>query len=212
MLRFRMRGPSMPKVSAGQLLFEMLSVVIGVLLALGAAAWKEGRDNRRIADAAQAKIIAEVQKTLINVEDDISLNTVRADSLSAVLGRVRAAGNVWPDSQPLSLGFSYSILSQTAWEAANVTNALQHMDPEFVDTASTVYGMVDLYLMHAHNLIAQRGTVAYNAVGQEIAQAQAHSFNLAFLNLIGQNYVQLAQDFLEAYDPTYEPPSTEETP
>lgn len=210
MLRFRLRGASLPKVPAGQLLLEMLSVVIGVLLALGAAAWKENRDNQHIADAAKAKIIAEVQQTLIEVSDDIELNGVRLDTLNAVQGRVQAAGNVWTEPNRLSLGFSYSILSQTAWEAAKVTDAIQHMDPEFVDLASVVYGMVDLYLLHAHNLIAQRGTVAYNATGQEIAQVRAHSFNLTFLNVIGQNYVQLAQNFLETHDPTYEPPTPDE--
>lgn len=210
MLRWRARSRSGQKstISIGTLLLEMMSVILGVLLALGAAAWKENRNHRIAAETAQAKIIAEVQKTLEDLSENLADNTARADSLEAVKARIDEAGGVWREEGRPPLGFDYTILSQTAWETAKITESIQHMDADFVDFASVVYGLLDLYLLHAHNLIAQRGTVAYNTHSQEVAQVEAHLFNLHFLNKVGEAYVQLVDVFLETYDPDYEPART----
>lgn len=216
MLRWRARSRSGHRstISIGTLLLEMISVILGVLLALGAAAWKENHDHRIAAETAQTKIIAEVQKTLEDLNENLADNTARADSLEAVKARVDEAGGVWRESGFPPLGFDYTILTQTAWETAKITESIQHMNPEFVDFASVVYGMLDLYLLHAHNLIAQRGTVAYNARGQEVAQVEAHLFNLRFLNKVGEAYVRLVEVFLETYEPDSEasPLASPETP
>jgi hypothetical protein len=114
------------------ILLEAFFIMLGVVLALAADEWRQDRAERRQARAALASIRTEMATNREGIERSVRYHLHLADTLSRLLQRTatQAPGTPppYPDRRVFSRGFiGPASMLETAWDAANATDALTHM-------------------------------------------------------------------------------------
>jgi hypothetical protein len=124
-----------------ELLLEAASVVFAVLLALAVDEWRETRSRNALADRARASILEEIRT------NEAELRNTR-DSNRALLGRIEEALLRLKQKRDTALEFNFQIalLSSAAWNTAQMTQAANFLDFEWVRRISKVYELQGLYV------------------------------------------------------------------
>ena len=119
-----------------RLLFEFLSIVVGVLLALGVNEWREDRNDRRRARQALINITREIEANLAHLSEVHRNNSAYMAALEKV-----------PQEPVPSRSFQAAWgLQSTAWEAARDSGALSNVEYSTVLAISQVYQFQGTYL------------------------------------------------------------------
>jgi hypothetical protein len=127
-----------------RILLESFFVMLGVLLALAADQWRESANQRRKAVTALASIREEVEANRKAVRQSLDYHVSLRGELLAFTRRTREQGgrveSGLPDRRIFSQGFiKPASLLHTAWEAANATEAVSHMEYADVLALARVY-------------------------------------------------------------------------
>jgi len=124
-----------------ELLLEAASVVFAVLLALAVDEWHETRSQTALAERARAGILEEIR---INQTE---LRNIR-DNNRALLKRIEDTRSRLEQKQNAALQFHFEIalLSSAAWNTAQMTQAANYLDFEWLRRVSNVYELQDLYV------------------------------------------------------------------
>lgn len=122
------------KLPLTNILVEVFSVVLAVLLALGVNEWRTTKNNEDLGLAAFDKILKEVKSNKKRL-DDILLNhkkiLVEIDSVISKLKRKR---------NNISFGqIVFEAPSATAWEVAKLTSAVNYLAYDKVEKITSVY-------------------------------------------------------------------------
>ncbi len=174
------------------LVVEGAFVLIAVVLALAADEWRENRSNAELASRAEQSIFEEVRSNrqeLLRQRGEQVAMLARVDSLVQQLDADRES----VDS--LSLNFDLALLSNAAWEAARMTQAVHFMPFDRVRELSDVYEIQDLYdgsQRRLLDLVVGFGTDALDDAARATRSAGAN------LSLV----YQLGGGLLEAYEET----------
>ncbi|MCW8810489.1 MAG: hypothetical protein OQJ93_06450 [Ignavibacteriaceae bacterium] len=128
------------KLPLTNILVEIFSVVLAVLLALGMNEWRTNKNNEDLSLAAFDKIVKEV-KSNKNKLDTLLVNhkeiLVEIDSVISKLTR---------KSNEISFGqIVFEAPSATAWEAAKLTTAVNYMEYDRVEKITSVYSTQKVY-------------------------------------------------------------------
>ncbi len=121
-----------------ELALEAGMVVLAVLAALGVEEWREVKQQEELADRAMAVVVAEIQSNIDELEENRAAN---AELLEKVVAADRA-GEL-PDD--FNLTFEYSLISTSAWETAQVTQATHFMPIDRVQSLAKLYGLQELF-------------------------------------------------------------------
>lgn len=123
-----------------ELVFEAVSIVFAVLVALGVDEWREDRADREVADRARVSVLEEMRSNRSELMDS------RVDH-EALAGRLRETLESLESGDSLEVGvdFSYTLLSDAAWHTAQVTQATQFMDFDWVTEVARAYDLQDLF-------------------------------------------------------------------
>ncbi len=143
--------------SAKGLVIEVLSIVLGVLLALGLSEWSEERQHRAQADVALANILLELdsnQAVLVAIHDN---------NMATVTAMKEASPG---DEQNLNFVPGMQ-LQETAWEAFLSTGLSNYADYDDVLTLSQLYSIQDIYKQSGLQLVGASMQVSAFAVVQE---------------------------------------------
>jgi hypothetical protein len=172
------------------ILIEAFFVVLGVFLALVANEWQVNAAARERAASARASIVEEIRANQEATAASHAYHERLLDSLRAYFP---------PDHPPPSpalfnQGFVRPItLLTTAWEAANATDALDHMDYDEVLAFSKLYAMQRRYERSA----VEAGSVIYAEIMERgVPGVAANQRNLAYI--IGAFYF-LEEELLGEY-------------
>ncbi len=141
----------MKKQSLWQIVFEFLSIVFAVLLALGLNSYKENKDLQEESEVLSNKILIECAKNLGKLETVIQQNRefmVYLDSMR----RLEKAGG-------FGFNFSNELLSSSAWKFTQVSKSFQLMDQEFLDDATELYEIQAYYMEISNQLFQDLGTM-----------------------------------------------------
>ncbi|MCW8803895.1 MAG: hypothetical protein OQK57_05805 [Ignavibacteriaceae bacterium] len=128
------------KLPLTNILVEVFSVILAVLLALGVNEWRTTKNNEDLGLAAFDKIVKEVKSNKKRL-DDILLNhkkiLVEIDSVISKLKR---------KSNDISFGqIVFEAPSATAWEAAKLTSAVNYLAYDKVEKITSVYSTQKIY-------------------------------------------------------------------
>ena len=124
-----------------RILIEFLSISFAVFLALLVNQWKENRHNKKLAEISLKNIRLEITNNKSTVEEMLPTHKkimTKLDSLEKL-----AENNVNIDSCDLNINFQ--IISNTAWDAALLTQAIAYIDLETVMEISMLYKLQDYY-------------------------------------------------------------------
>ncbi|MCH9647003.1 MAG: hypothetical protein K0U98_02125 [Deltaproteobacteria bacterium] len=123
-----------------EILLEIFSVVLAVLVALGVNQWQEDKENAELAELARTKIEAEVRSNIDEVE---GAGTKIQGLLAELRGTIKEVET--GAEGEIGLSFPVAVLSSSAWDTSKATQALNYMDFEWVMRVGRVY---DLQKIH----------------------------------------------------------------
>ena len=127
-----------------EILIEGLFVVFAILLALAADEWSENRQNREVAERA----LQGIETEMLRNREELARSHGPNQQLTAVVS----------DDQPVTsvdFMFDYSLLSDAAWETAQVTQAIHFADYELVQQIARMYDLQELFVESQRGVVEQ---------------------------------------------------------
>lgn len=124
-----------------ELLLEAASVVFAVLLALAVDEWRETQSRNALAARARASILDEIRSNeseLRNIRDN---NRALLHRIEETLLRVKQE----PETS-LEFHFEIALLSSASWHTAQMTQAANLLDFDWLRRVSNVYELQELYV------------------------------------------------------------------
>lgn len=124
-----------------ELLLEAVSVVFAVLLALAVDEWRETRSRNALAERARAGILEEIRS------NETELRNTR-DNNRALLKQIEEAQSQLAQKRNTALQFHFEIalLSSAAWNTAQMTQAANYLDFDWLRRVSNVHELQGLYV------------------------------------------------------------------
>jgi len=124
-----------PKLS-----IEFISVTFAVFLGLMLNQWKDNQNNEKLANQSINNIRAEIKTNNVRVEEMIESHKIILSRLDSIitLSEVEREDNI-------SLNLNFQIISSNSWETAKLTQAIAHMDINFVSDIADVYNYQNYY-------------------------------------------------------------------
>jgi hypothetical protein len=128
-------------------LVEIVTIVIGVLIALSFEGAREWQHNRTLAKEARETIVRELTENKSEVESDIKNAPKRATELATDLRYVNDLLQTGATSiHELGINTKWGVLRRSGWSTAQQTSALAHMTYTEVEGFAALYELQDLYL------------------------------------------------------------------
>ena len=125
-----------------QLLTEMFSVVLAVLLALAVNQWREDQARIALAEEALVKVTHEVTDNRRRLQETLEEQKAQLEQLRTKIEELAET----PDQEGFSINLTAESLRDTSWQTTLVTGAVRSMSFETIAILSDVYrlqGLVD---------------------------------------------------------------------
>ena len=134
--------PHGPITSWREFLVHLLTIIIGILIALGLEGFVEWRHHRALAHEASSNITEEIHANaaeLQTTQKDVRTSDEQLQQIVALIHRMEVDHRF----KPTGVAFSWTTgeLHQTNWTAANSTGALGYMDYDQVNRYTRVYDL-----------------------------------------------------------------------
>ncbi len=129
------------KLNKKRLLFEFISITFAVLFALFVNQWRENHNNDKLSQKAVLNIRQELEE---NKEDILLLLPQHTSALALIDSLIavnESSGTPINESIPVEL----RIMSSSAWEISEITNALFYLDFDDVNSLAKVYDLQSYY-------------------------------------------------------------------
>lgn len=177
------------RIRLAPLLLEAGFVVLGVFLALVANEWRADANARERAALARAGIVEEIRANREAVEEVQDYHAALIDTL----------GTFSPDGPPpprvYHRGFANAATTlSTAWDAANATDAVAHMDFEDVLAFSELYARQQRY----ERMTEEIGAVIFGEIFERGSAGVAANFRT--LADINASLLYVERGLVAAYD------------
>ena len=129
------------KLNIRRLIFEFISVTFAVLFALFVSQWRENSNNDKLAEKAVVNIGIELEKN----KEDISLSIPKHKLTLAYIDSLLMVNE--NSGKPIneSISIELMIMSSSAWEMAEITNAIYYLNFEDVNDLAKVYDLQSYY-------------------------------------------------------------------
>ncbi len=124
-----------------ELLLEAVSVVFAVLLALAVDEWRETQSRNALAARARASIIEEIRSNESELRNIRDKNRALLQRIEEALPRVKQE----PETS-VEFNFQIALLSSSSWHTAQMTQAANFLDFDWVRRVSKVYELQELYV------------------------------------------------------------------
>jgi hypothetical protein len=171
---------------------ETFSVVLGIVLALGANAWHDRRAHRAAACEALSAIESELASNDSSLRAKLPYHSAMRDSLAAVVSRTH--GSTVPNGFRAVAnwnGLNPTQLLDDAWQTARSTQELQYLPYDLVIRLSRTYAMQQRIAETSRGFYAAVYTPAF-VTGGISAIAAMQSFLVDLTSQEGHLETQLA--------------------
>ncbi len=149
----------MKKQSLWPIVFEFLSIVFAVLLALGLNSYKENWDLQKESEVLSKKIILECRKNSSKLDSVITQNQAFKSYLDSLLAQETVTD--------FSFDFNNKLLSASAWKFTQISRSFPLMDQEFLDYATEMYEVQNYYMTISNNMFQNLGEMIMKAENTE---------------------------------------------
>jgi hypothetical protein len=168
---------------------EAFSVVFAVLVALGVDQWREDQENAQLAEQAIQSIVTEIRS---NQEEFAFAN----EANRVVMARLQEAASD-PELLEFGVQFEYSLLSEAAWQTAQMTRAAHFIEYETVQRVARLYDLQTLFDE------GQAGMLEFISGMSELASTEPTRIPVLMLGRL-QVVMELGDGLNQAYDSVLE--------
>ena len=136
---------------APEMVLEGVSVVLAVLLALGVDACQEDRRNAQEAERARQGVLEEIAANHAELTSNSAENRALLDAARQTLAAIKTETE--DDDRNLHAEFAVSLPSSAAWQTAQVTLSVHHLEFAWVSRISKLYELQALYSRRQDDLV-----------------------------------------------------------
>lgn len=190
------------KVNTRRAVFEFLSIVIAVVLAMALTEWRQDHLNRKLAGKSFDNIAAEINDNIEKLRGDSSRIAQDLEFMSTwVKNRVEKKPN-----ESFRATFRLSILSTAAYEVAKLNQSLTHLNNEQNMDIATIYALQTFYTDKASDVFDLMGNLQGEVIDQEsdtffkLVQKMRYNEGLVFNTI--KAYISGCEEFLAKYAKT----------
>jgi hypothetical protein len=127
-------------------LLHLLTITIGLLIALGLEGYAEHWRQRELKKDADTKLRQEIRDNAQEIASAHSANAREQENLKKIIDFMSARKNNEPyDTHEIRLNFALGDLNSASWKTAAATGALGFMEYDQVQRYSAVYQLQDKY-------------------------------------------------------------------
>jgi hypothetical protein len=128
------------KLPLTNILVEVFSVVLAVLLALGVNEWRTNKNNEDLGAEAYEKVVKEVERNRSKLDTLLANHKKILVEIDSVISKLKR------NSNEISFGqINFETPSSTAWEAAKLTAAVNYLEYDRVEMITSVYSTQKVY-------------------------------------------------------------------
>ena len=145
---------------APEILLEVVSVVLAVVLALAVDGWADEALERRRAERARQGVLDEIDANYQELLSKYPQNQENLEQLRAAVEELRAfheatdSGGEAVMPEGMGADFSLSLLSSASWHTAQLTLAVHHLEYSWVSRVARLYELQELYDSRQEDLVA----------------------------------------------------------
>ncbi len=172
-----------------RVLIEFLSVAFAVLFALLVNQWKENRHNNKLARASLENIHIEISNNKSTIEEMMQEH----EKVIKILDSLVILSEKDIERNNIDLNISFELLSNTAWDAALLTQSISYMDMETVMEISMIYKLQEYYDSFTKEYIIKNIYNTEFSINKDIKEIKSAQ---KFFTLI----LKTEKNLLEAYD------------
>jgi len=197
--------PKTPIHSIRAFLIEMVTITVGVLIALSFEGLREWNHNRSLAQEARANIVRELTDNKKAVDHDIDAVAKRRKNIENALQFTEDILKTGKTTiSTLELGFTYGEVSIAGWQTAEHTGALGHMPYAEVQRFAGAYMIQDLYQTQQRRSLADVSAATASVVTDDptkAPRADIERFRLTLLTMSGDLLIeeQFARQLSDRY-------------
>jgi len=134
--------PRAARRSAGEWLFQLTTITIGVLIALSFDAVLKWNADRELVDEALATLAREVADNRMELQQHVETFEQRLNKVDAVFTLLRELdAGTEPSLKEIDFTFGFPSLSDAAWQSAERTGALTLLDYTEVQRLAQLYSL-----------------------------------------------------------------------
>ena len=127
-------------------LLHLLTITIGLLIALGLEGYAERWRQRELKNDADTKLRQEIRDNAQEIVSAHNANASEQENLTRIVDFLNARKKNEPyDTHQIRLGFAMGDLKSASWKTAAATGALGFMEYDQVQLYSAVYQLQDKY-------------------------------------------------------------------
>lgn len=187
------------KKTIWQILFEFLSIVFAVLLALGLNAYKESLDLNHESKTLREKIIKEVKRNKLEIDSVITVNTTYMAYLDSLL-------SLDEELESFQLSIASELMASSSWKFTQSAKSFTHIDSDFLDDATELYEQQDFYMLISNQMFQNLGDMLLLSDKSDKMVVTSHYYMSNILQTaesLRDNY----ETFVKTYDQVSDAPS-----
>ena len=190
------------KVDSRKAFFEFMSIVVAVVLAMGLTEWRQDYLNQRLANKSFGNILVEIRENLEQMKED-SARIAKDREFMTDWVRKKVREEEAPDFQA---SFRLSILSEAAWEVAQLNQSMTHLSNEQNMETAEIYALQRFYGQKAAQVFDLMGMLQSEARDQDseeffkVVQKLRYHLSLVFNTV--KAYIGGCEEFLAKYEST----------
>ncbi|MFY9661333.1 MAG: hypothetical protein WAJ97_11965 [Terriglobales bacterium] len=149
--------PHGPVNSFKDFLLHLLTVILGILIALSLEGLIEWHHHRSLAEEARSNLTAEIRENRQLLAGGLPAAPAAEQRLKATIETIEAYRKDRRDDRTSKLDWSFGLfpLSATAWSTASSTGALSYMDYSEVQGYTRAYVLQDEFLTMQQNALGK---------------------------------------------------------
>jgi hypothetical protein len=199
-------APEGPIHSVRHFLIHLLTITIGILIALSLEGLNEWRHHRNLVHEAQSNLANELHDNKRALEGKLKGNAERAKDLKRALQLVTdVLTRGKSDIESYQIGYNPAQLSATSWNTAGAMGALGHMKYAAVKKYSAVYDLQQQFNLEQQRAIANVLAAIASTQGQNPEKSpradierSKQQIQTALVDIIAEE--QLGNALLRTYD------------
>lgn len=146
-----------------QIIFEFISIVFAVMLALGLNSYKQNLDLKSESALLTEKILIECERNFQEIDSVIIIN----EGYLTYLDSLRQIDDIEKVSS-FQISFASELMTSSAWKFTQASNAYTFIDPEFLNEATILYEQQDYYMLISNQMFQNLGEMLINDLKSEV--------------------------------------------
>ena len=185
------------KINARKAVFEFLSIIVAVVLAMALSEWRQDHNNRKLAEESYERILDEIENNLNELKRD---SARVAKDIEFIVNWLTDVYNK-KEPQDFDVNYNFSFLNNSALSVAEINRSLSFLPQEKLMRISEIYATQEFYAAKGPQVfdeMSQLTSLSYERQPQEfVNQVKRFRFQLGLVLGTMKAYIEEAEDLLE---------------